>query len=661
MNSSTRNVPSSAFSWKTWFLWVVVCALEPIFYAIASMAFQNEIPKHHPHSTLLFLGIAALILICLPLPVVLQRSVLRCVAPSLGLRTWIVGMLFAYGVYVGLIFLGLGPNQLGHALHIVLTGTPTYEANKLAGLAKLAWLPIWLITPLISSAMAFIPALILGKSSNHKWYIFLIAGTIGISVATLAEQIYGLYLFRIGNQELNDLDWLARFNELSFRAGIGAVWGAASAATLACFINADKEEQRGATSRRPGPVAMAIAAGIVVLITPAFLYSMSHQGVSAGFPALQKAISVAPPQDNTTGQPILQLAHNADFSPPPYPVTKFAPDGKSFIALSAERTLQRIDIASGAKLGQIGEALKRHENYSADWSRDGRFFVLRTDGDEVKVSNANYTRHRNRLRVFALPEYRLLGEFSYRDKECFAGSGHSVMFEYDGNSFWSLCKQYVSQKEPDDVIAIRISVPAMTVMDVRRYGENLNTGGINDLSRIGDDVGYSQSDIGNSTWVKIRSLTRSQDLLTLRNLTEPHLAGSLTLQGIEFEEKKVTLRYCGDSTGVSDPGPVEQISSKHGHKFCRLLIFDILTGVLLKKLDRAPHWGEAQSKTIAVLSTWQENSKVGQTTVKDISTNLEVQKLVTQTQRPLGFSPDEKWLVMYALDEKLLRIYHAGR
>ncbi len=649
-------------TWKNWIFWVSVCAVEPILYAIVSTAFNKPVLRSDPDAALVSWGLSALMLVCLPLPTLLQWSVLRQILPQMTLRAWIVGVIAAGAIYAACSYWHIDPNAISRKLSAITQGIRYGQAidgvTRTGDVFQTPTLLLLLKAILVTSAIALIPSILLGRASGKQWFVFLVAACIGECASILTEQLYGLYFFRHdGTTALNNLGWVERLRELSLRAGTGAVWGAFSG-TAFIFLNRD----RGLKDNSPSKPGLLAAIFSILLIAPIFLYVTGDGGFRSGFPVVRKASTSTPSKDQSSGESVLEYSHTADFSAPPYPVMRFAPDGKSFIALASDRTLQRIDIASGKRLGQIAEPLGQHASYTVTWSPGGRFLALRTDGEEVKTPGTVYSKHRNRYRIYSLPEYQLVGDLEYKDAECFSSYGQQLVFENSGNSVWVRCAQnYTSPKKAEDIIAVRIAVPTMQILDVVRYNERAAEGEIDGLGNLAGHVVYWKK--GDKTGnLSIRSLPKNQDLLRLQGLNQSNLAGGLIFQELAFENDRVKLRYCGNPSAVSDPGVIPHASTS-GHTFCRTLAFTSPRGALIEKQDDTPsHTATATElpnakNQIRVTASFQQDSKAGEIIVRDYKTKRELQRITAQSQRLLTFSPEGQWLATKAINENTLRIY----
>lgn len=674
MNLQGSTSPDTRYrpiDWTAWFLWITVCAAEPVFYTAASTASNKRVLPTDPHAGLIMCFVVVVLFAPVVLPV-LQWIALRRIAPRLSLAFWFVGFLAAWFTWAVLALLPYGRTSAAESLFdqarrfsIALIGSQ--EPMTARQLLALPWGPLLLAALASGVAACAAPAWILARALGGRWYQILVAALAGACAAAVVDQLYTIYgpyrpFEPIVAYPLNGLSWVDRVSDLSLRAGAGAVWGAASALVFAVFSRRSRAPiapaERPWPSFRPiGLAGLTIGLVLVAILPPVASYLLGPQGIGAGAPALRKALTFAPWHDRSEGEAVLTYTHDAAVSVSRFPSVVFAPDGKSFLTLTKDRTFVRIDAETGQSLGPaFGGKLGPYEHHAELWGPDGRFILLRSDGPEVKVSQNN-ARHQTRVRVFALPDQRLVGEFVNRDGECFDSYAHNPMlFEPDSNDIWLACEQYYSPKA-NDVMAIKLAVPSQAVREVRRFGDSAQSGTIVGLERVGGSVWAWQ--FGNDGGFRLRDLTRDQELLVLTNLTAPNLAGKLTAQPwTTVDEKHVSLSFCGDRSAVSDA-----TVAPHTDWFCRNLIFDVRTGVLLERLDQVANgrWGLQVTRDepagLSIETTDPADSKTGDVIVRDLATNRQRQRIVSVVQQPRGWSPDGRWLVMWARDQDALRIY----
>ena len=665
MAISTQTDKAFLIGWKTWFLWVLVCALQPLLFSVASTAFNKTVLPTHPHITAIYSGLGVLAVVALLLPIFLTWSVLRRVAPALKLWAWCFALLAGVFVVSGLHLAGMQLWRTLQPSEIAATFVRTISADA----ASLLWMRLIFSILAVSAAMALVPATVLGRTSPVRWYVFVIAACVGSVSALLAYRHYEMYFFRMSHPYLDSMGGLALFNELVFLAGVGAVWGASSCTVVALLGQKHNPKIKVALpilrEKAAKPAGMLLATLGIVISTPLLLYSMGSQGIRAGFPQISKALTTAPDKDQSIGESVLQKSHEADFASWPYPVPEFAPDGNSFVALSADRKIQRINAESGANLGQIGESLDQYENYAIKWSSDGRYMVLRTNGKQMQSLDGKQSKHLNRFRLFDTQGYQAVAQYTYPDGECFQASGTAFEFEPDGKSLWVRCEQFYSPHKPTDVFAVQLEIPSMKMLQARKYGARGSDGGVQGLGRVGTNAIYWQKGPKLANQILIRSLSSDQDILALNNLDQKNLAGNLTFQNIRFTDKDIELDYCGNASDVADPGSIEFVDQPV-HSFCRALGFDSQSGELKTKRDHAPtHRSDSAEisnplNTLKIKGIWSNTNKTGEIFVQDLMTGKQRQHIISAAQRPLGFSPDGNWLITHVPHLGKLRFYRVS-
>ncbi len=658
--------------WTTWLLWVTVAAAGPILSTIAATALQVELPRDDPQRLWTVNSILAVLAVTLLAPPLLQGFVLKRIALRFSIGFWFACVVFSVIIwfvltqtYIGLVSIVDAPmraqNQFAQALLRERFAAPLSWSS----IAALPWGPLLLWTLAISAATSLLPAWAIGNATGRRGdtLMFFAAALIAACAATVADQTYAVYGYPrpFGNQwALNNMPWPERFQLLATRSGAGAVWGATSAFVVVLFTRrlAAANTRLLATNRPAGLAAMLAALVGIAILAPFAGYLAGPQGVRAGAPAFRKALTVAPDKDTSTDDAVLTYSHNIELALARYAAIAIAPDSHTVIVRSAEHKLTRIDLATGRAIAPIADALAPLERHAVVWSPDGRFVALRSNGDQVAIPNSRYSRNQSRLRIYALPDFTLAGEFINREGYCFDSySREPMLFAPDGNSIWLTCAQHTTPKS-DDLMALRLSLPSLQVLDTRRYGNTAASGELRGLERVGDSIWGWQFPSAGAEPLRIRDLANDREVLAL---TMPAgLIGNLTAQGVtEINDKTVKLVFCGVLS--NDPKAAELPFDRNA-SLCRTLTFDSKTGSLLDQNDRADVRFATPSATLTghglrVESTWQQNSKAGETLVRDAATGKERQRIVSVSQRPLALSPDSHWLVMLDIDRNALRIY----
>jgi hypothetical protein len=335
------------------------------------------------------------------------------------------------------------------------------------------------------------------------------------------------------------------------------------------------------------------------------------------------------------------------------------PDGRSAIVRTVDHTLVQVDLATGLALRQLAGAFAPLERYAIVWSPDGRYLALRSNGAEVPIPSTHYTQHQSRVRLYALPDLTLAGEFSNSAGGCFYNFPREPMlFSNDSKSLWLVCDHQYAPK-PDDPMAIRLDVPTMQALDFRHHGEGAESGETRGLERIGDSVWAWQFPYGGKPF-RIRDLTHDREIVTVSMPIE--LIGELTAQSdqSQVDEQAIRLKFCGVPPGApSDTDPASWI--------CRTLSFETRTGALIGSADegdrRSPDPATNLPRSVLtghglrVEAFWREDSKTGEIIERDSATGRERQRIVSIAQRPLQMSADGVWLMTVAIDGGALRLY----
>ena len=663
-------------TWPTWFAWVFVSALVPVFSTISATAIGKQISRDVEHPALINIAILGVIAFAVLAPPIMQGRVLKRVLPRLSVAFWFCCILLS-----GILWFVLMSGRHGQGPALIEAGFQTQFQlqraalpQRLAGtlnaahMLALPWGPFLLWTIATSALTSLIPAWALGFTSGLRraTWLFLAAAIIGACGSGIVEQIYQMTVDHRPLHEwgLNGQSWTERFHALAVRAGVGAVWGATTAMVVVVMTRrlADASAPQArffATHRAGGLALLLIAPLLIALLAPFAGYLAGPRGLVAGAPELRKALSLAPSRDSSQGESILTYSHDVAVPVIRVPASVIAPDGRSAIVRTVHHTLVQVDLATGHPLRQLAGVLAPLEQYAIVWSPDGRYLALRSNGAEVPVPNTHYTRYQSRVRLYALPDLTLAGEFSNSESACFdAPTGEAMLFSDDSKSLWLVCGQFYAPK-PDDPLAIRLDVPAMQLRDISRHGEDAESGQVRGLERIGDSVWAWQFPHGGKPF-RIRDLTHARDIVTVPMPMD--LIGNLTAQtGIShIDEKIIRLKFCGESPGApTGAGPVASI--------CRALTFDTQTGALIGSVDEGDHRGPYQAdnlprsvltgRGLRIEAFWRYDSKTGELVVRDSASGRERQRIVSIAQRPLQISADGVWLMTVAVHGSALRLY----
>ena len=656
-------------TWPTWFAWVLVCALVPVFSTIFTTAIGKPISRNAAHPALIANGLLVLILVAPLAPPLMQGIVLKRVLPKLSLLFWfcciLLSAILLFALATGLIDAGFrAQSQLQDA------ATAPRQAGTLGAvnILGLPWGPLLLWTIATSALTSLVPAWALGTASGLRraTLLFFAASIVGSCASTIVEQLYQMILdHRPPNDwDLNGLSWTRRFQLLAGRSGVGAVWGATTAIFVVLMTrrmgNATSlEAPVFATHRAGGLLLVLIAPLLIAFLAPFVGYLAGPRGVVAGAPALHKAMSLAPSQDSSRGETVLAYSHDVAVPVARMSAAVIAPDGKSAIVRTVDHTLVHVDIATGQGVRQLAGAVAPSVRHAIVWSPDGRYLALRSNGAAVPIPNTHHTQYQSRVRLYALPDMTLVGEFSSSEGPCFdTYAREPMLFSNDSKSLWLVCRQH-NAPLPDDPMAVRLDVPTMRLLDIRRYGEGAWSGETRGLERIGDSVWAWQFPDGAAPF-RIRDLTRERDIVRIPLPRE--LIGSLTAQTgqSQVDEQTIRLKFCGVPPGApSDAGPSSWI--------CRMLVFETRTGALIGSADEGDNRSPIQANSLPrsvltgrglhIEAFWRHDSKTGELVVRDSATGRERQRIVSIAQRPLQMSADGVWLMTVAIDGGALRLY----
>jgi hypothetical protein len=655
-----------------WLAWVLVAALGPAFSTIAATAVEKPVLHNAQPRALIIVGLMALTAFAILAPPIMQGFVLKRVMPKLSVGFWLFCIVLS-GIAWFVLMLGRGHDtgliEAGYRTQFQLQSallTQRLEGTlNISHILDLPWGPFLLWTIATSALTALIPAWALGIASGRQRTALFFAAAIAAACASaIVEQITNMTVDHppLNTWALNGQSWTQRFQALAIRAGAGAVWGAVAASVVVLMTRRPQAAEapkawRFAIHRPAGLALLLMAPLLIALLAPFAGYLAGPRGLVAGAPELRKALSLAPSQDRSRGETVLAWSHDVAVPVARAAAATIAPDGQSAIVRAADHTLVQADLATGRSMRQLAAALAPSERHALVWSPDGRTLALRSDGAELPIPNTHHTTHQPRVRLYALPDLTPAGEFSNSEGACLDGHAREPMlFSPDSKSLWLACGQYTAPK-PDDLMAIRLDVPAMRPLELRRYGEGAESGQTGGLERVGDSVWAWQFPYGGKPF-RIRDLTHARDIVTVP--MPAALIGKLTGQTgrTELDERTIRLSFCGAPPGApANAGPESWI--------CRTLSFDTRTGALIDSSDNddfripnppagLPH-ANLSSHGLRIEAFWRDDSKTGELVVRDGATGRERQRIVSIAQRPLQMSGD--WLMTLAVNGSGLRLY----
>ena len=647
------------FRFSTLSLWLFACAVTPVLGNIWAESWVSSFGKKYVYAdllnSLLFIGIFTIP----PVIAFANYFALSRLSKKAFFGKWL-------GVYLVTIVLAMVASEYPNK-HVAYF----HFQGNLRSLSSISWLDYvytshWLLVFAISALSTLLTyslvSYLLAKVSDIKWRYFIIAAFVAVFLSEFFAQVFDLlgfnYLGGYPNRwDLAVKSWSGRIYLLCGQALSGVFWGYVSYATLGWLVARDFKSLVSSNKR------YMIVSGSIILSLMAVLEGATNPYlVKLAYTNMARAITIEPKKDTSTGQAILQFAHTAEVVPPQYPVLNFSPDSKSFVMLDNKRTLQRIDVETGKSLDAIGLPIGGDERQERVWSVRGKYFAYRTSGEKVTV-NKGYTRYRSKFQLYDTSSYQLLNEYTHRIDECFDTFDTSLAFEGD-TALWVICAQEFVQQKPENVMAIKLSLPSMQVAEVRRYGGFLAH---HNITGIASDAGHVYAWQGNvlndNKNMLIHDLSSKNPPVVLPDLTVSHLAGSLTKQYESLKNGVMSILFCGYDSQVSDPS-AREIGEKTVHGFCRTLLFDVKTGNLIAKKDDANRKRLASADEVEdvenqrlIQSTWQPTSGTGKIIVRDLKTGKTLQEIETVAQQRLKLSPNNHWLVSHAQYKNEIYIY----
>jgi hypothetical protein len=363
----------------------------------------------------------------------------------------------------------------------------------------------------------------------------------------------------------------------------------------------------------------------------------------------------------------LRYAQEADLAPHFYPTIQFTPDSGSFLTQTRGRQLVRVDLATGKVLAKLGEPFGRYEGQDQAFSGDGRLLAVRRRGAPMPDGRtaSHPVDYRTRLLLYAASDTRLLGQYEASAKCLVADVRSSLMFESDGASLWLLCGQsHLRYAEPREAIALHLAVPSLQLLEARPLPAGIWAHEFK-LQALDGSVWLFGHHTVDEQSVVVEDLTHNRLITRIAGLAGPALGTKLTAQwmGDRVDGRRIVLPYCGLPEDA--PELPARPQPWRGFPVCAWLIFDTRTGALIERANQAGFWLPADRDTIAapaglrVRGVLPKDSKRGELLVEPRAAGPWLQRLETVAQRPLGISPDGRWLVAYAPDQRRIRIYHA--
>ncbi len=659
--------PSSAKLDRTsLLLWIAVSAMVSVLIGIVKMSFMAATSGSDADTSWpLYKIVLTLLGIPLLIPV-LQWLVLRRVVAKLKLLTWYFTVVVSWIMFVVTLSF-MDRSKLDLAFSKTLFQLEALPSIHFWDVLSLPWLTLFAYVLILTIASSLLPSLILDSRSNRAWYYFLVAAIAGALAAALVEQTYAI----AGWYKLQDdhslwgwgWGWQQRVGVLAFKAGIGGIAGTVSGITY--MYLSERVDFKKAVDRQTwlGLVFLPVVLSILMLAPPLINYLSQPQGVRNLYGFLRKTFSLAPGKDQFSGDRIISYSHQVE--PKPYfPYLIFAPDSQSFLTLDEERQLVQIATVNGQQIRKLAEPLGKYESYDVAWSGDGRYFALRTQGDEIKFKGSHYSSYSSRIRLYSLPDYVVRADYNTRQESCFDTDNRSSMaFAQGSSSLWILCGNPNSNDQAGKILALNLTVPTLRPISSQNYSAARGYRDAHQLQQTERGVFAIQirSLPDKDVSLLFTSLSPNPVQLETTGLEQPHLAGKLTPQFTGLYKDKFEFHFCGNSSQVADP--IAQEIKPQVHGFCRTLVFDFATGKYLSKRDELKPQDDFERRDLLspdrglqVKARWREFEKNGELDIADHDTK-QAQKIKGLAQHPLEFSPDKHWLITYAVNEKRFRVY----
>ncbi|WP_143278128.1 hypothetical protein [Bradyrhizobium sp. UFLA03-84] len=277
MNPTTEPAPSRVqpMTWPTWFAWVIVSALIPVFTVLSATAMGKEVSRSAEHRTLILNGLLAAAVPATLAPLLVQGIVLKRVLPRLSITVWFLGTLLSYALWLGTALHASirGPLAIGFEAEFRLQRAAVIErihhTLTVSRILDLPWGSFLVSTIVISVLTSPIPACLLGVASGRRrtTLTFLGASVVATAVSATVAQIYHMTNDPPSLEQwaLNGQPWSRRLQVLAGRFGAGAIWGAITA----IFVVLMTRDPADAAAPRDHVLALHRTGGIAAaLIAP---------------------------------------------------------------------------------------------------------------------------------------------------------------------------------------------------------------------------------------------------------------------------------------------------------------------------------------------------------------------------------------------------------
>lgn len=603
-------------------------------------AWGKQIRPDDPLASFVWFALAVLVLGVPILSPLLLWAGLRKLVPRLQWWPWL-GVMIVAGIAYVLIESWLP--SVSEALRSVRrAGLDSVRPSAPGALLHLPWTRLLANSAAQPLIVLLLPACLVARAARVRLVVPVCALLLASSVSAVLEELFAMYgargMLRADWPSVNGWSWRERLQGSLLHASLAASWAAVAAAVFLGW-------SASSAGRRMTRVA-SVAAVAVLVATQAAVFLLRPGGSAVAGAWLARAVTPTPRKDISEGEPLLQHVLDVPL-PDPARRVAFAPDGSSFIVATKAGELLRYETATGRRVGTIANGFTADEPLQFDWSADGRWFVVRSGGDVVPVQH--YRPQQTRLRAYALPHYRLVGEYRHTQGECLNHSPQSqLLFDPAGDSVWIDCQQFYSPPAVGALMALRLTLPQLAVQAERRYAST-PAGHLETFYRVGDAIWSWQRDPGTTRMV-VRDLSHDREVVEIRGLTDSAAAGSATLQEVAtLSASDLVLRY-----------------ARWAQKQQDWLHYDVGTGALLeRRSEPLPSWQPGLTmwdvKALRIEArTWNDRN-TGEVRVLDAASGRERQRLAVPAQTVAGASRDGHWLMMLARDRGRVRIYRLPR
>jgi hypothetical protein len=666
---------------KDFFFFLFACGLSALLLPLLWPLFETNTDRVNallPWGSGGGFVIFGLIVTALTVSIASPGLALRRITNKVPLWAWVLGWL-GYGAVLAALLV-VGSRVFGNRLSFVETALVTdpqliwMNWSGLGGHKEYLYLLLGLGGSFITPVLCWVPGgLILAVYNRSPWFglRFALAMGVGSLVSMLAAVLLAGFVptasrhhFLQNGFDRFDSDDVWFLATAFLTATIGTI------ATLFVVIpNSSGAASQSRLTARSVKLGLGVGAACLVLpIVLAFITGPS--GYRAGFPALQRLVSSSPNIDVVEGREVLikhgvvQNLRTGIWPERSYSFVAFAPDSSHFIVADKDRSLVRVDIATGSTNKNFVRLPENTANpFEVTWSRDGRLLLLRTAVELPDDRFGLQGRKTTRVRLFSVPDYQQLHDQQIPFPcPVTVGSGGVLGAETQG-SFLVRCESY--------------DVPNNTIVKITA-GETLRfekVPGVADPQSnqirqlIFSDVGpiairhvYGET----AEPVTIQKLDGSGAVLALETMRQSDRAGRMTFQGLTFRHGAFEARFCGNPETVSNP-PAQFRFPPPLRWFCRTLRYAVTGGFLGQEDEHQIDFqaGERRSllatEQVKFVADWTIKSKTGTIRAQSRDGTSTWQTITTRSQTLAGVSPDGNWLVSHAFDDRQLMIYRINQ